>query len=72
MRGIDCTKLRCPEFTVPALRLIREHGEVGKDIVIKTLEKKAPKRIQHLCLTYGWAMLAIAQKNDVIFIKIKC
>ena len=71
MIGIDCTQLSCPEFTVPALRLIKQHGQKDKELVIKTLEERAPKKIHHLCLVHHWQMLAVAKSNNTIFIKIK-
>jgi len=72
MKGVDCTALRCPEFTVPVLSLIKKHGEKGKEIVLKTLEKRAPNRIRHLCLAHDWQFIAAAEADGVIFIKIKC
>jgi TusA-related sulfurtransferase len=72
MLGLDCTQLRCPEFTVPAYRLIKKHKEAGKEIVVKTLEARAPKRIQHLCLVHEWTLLAVAEHDGMFFIKIKC
>lgn len=72
MKGLDCTKLRCPEFTVPALRMIKANMEQGKEMILKTLEARAPKRIQHICVSHGWSVLAVAENDGVIYIKIKC
>ena len=72
MIGIDCTALKCPEFTVPALRMIKAHAKTGQELVIKTYEKRGPKRIQHICTSYNWSFIASAEQNGVVFIKIKC
>ena len=72
MIGLDCTHLRCPEFTVPVMRLIKANAESEKEIMIKTHETRAPNRVKHLCLSFGWQFIAAAQKGDMIYIKLKC
>jgi TusA-related sulfurtransferase len=69
--GLDCIHLKCPEFTVPALTLIKKYEEKGKSVVIKTLEKKARNRIQHLCAVHNWKLTGFAEQEGLIFIKIE-
>lgn len=71
MIGIDCTHLRCPEFTVPVMRLINECKENGSSILIKTHEARAPNKVKHLCLTFDWQFVAEEKNGDTIYIKIK-
>lgn len=71
MIALDCTHLRCPEFTVPAMRLIKQHKERGKEIVIKTHEVRAPNRVKHLCSSFDWQFVAHQTKGDTIYIKIR-
>jgi TusA-related sulfurtransferase len=72
MIGLDCTHLRCPEFTVPVMRLIKANAEPEKEVIIKTHEKRARNRVEHLCVSFGWQFIAAVEEGDIIYIKLKC
>jgi hypothetical protein len=54
------------------MMLIKANAESEKEIMIKTHETRAPNRVKHLCLSFGWQFIAAAQKGDMIYIKLKC
>lgn len=75
MISLDCTELRCPEFTVPVMRLIKEqikNAQHTLDIVIKTYEKRAPLRVEHLCGSFGWTYEQSVEQGDAVYIRIRC
>jgi len=68
--GIDATKIRCPEFTGPILRLLKQAGANTK-CVIKTKEPNALKRLTHLCESYEWEVFAYTLKEGIHYIGVQ-
>lgn len=69
--GIDATDVYCPEFTTPVLSLIKKLVKPGQSAVIKTREERAFKRLQHICASHDWTVIAYMEKNSIYFIQIK-
>lgn len=70
MKGVDATKLFCPEFTVPVIRLIKKNFDIGEVGVIKTKEARALLRLQEVCAQSDWNIKAYQQTNDMHYIAI--
>jgi TusA-related sulfurtransferase len=68
--GIDATDIRCPEFTTPVISLIKKLVKKGEGAVIKTLEERALKRIQHFCLAFEWEVTGYMEKDGIFYIAI--
>jgi hypothetical protein len=68
--GIDATEVFCPEFTTPVISLINKLVKKGEQAVIKTLETRALKRIQHICLSYDWTVTGYMEKDGFYYIAI--
>lgn len=69
--GIDATDVFCPEFTTPVISLIKRKVPIGGGAVIKTKEKKGLKRIQHICASFDWAVIAFMEQDDIFYIQIQ-
>lgn len=52
---------------MPVLRLIKKYISVGDLGVIKTKEARSFKRLEHLCLSYGWTVKHQEQKGDLFY-----
>lgn len=68
--GIDATDVFCPEFTTPVISLIKKLVKKGGSAVIKTLEERGLKRVQHICLAHDWKVTGYMVKDDIFYIAI--